>query len=441
MDKFGSQMNQKARVESGRAYAFAVVAAIAAPAVLVVSFWKRRSERFLRFAITLLFTVFATVGLMESGDAVRHQLAVDIYYTRIDFSHFLRELWQILTLQVTDSGARDVYRHVVGYFFGGVLGMPQLFFPFVATVYGYFFAGSVIHVLRTFSFSKANYVVLGFGFVFLFLMGIDGFYTVRTWTGMWVLVYACLKYHETKKPRYLFLMFVPPFIHFGYFLMAIPAWVVLVFGPRPLIYSGLFVVSIFSNFLPHQPVAEQLASTERGQEVVGSYLRTEESVALDEFAQRSGNTNFYNAYRQSGLQRWAPTILALILVATNVYARGMNSYQKRIFSIGLVMLTLSNLTWFLYAVHNRTLTIATIFILAAYLMARLDERTNRQFFGLPPYYKWGVHLSLAAFVPLMMFQLSMLVERTSIWFLGAPVIPLLFPEANMSVKQALRLLF
>lgn len=419
-------------------YAAALVYALTVPPLLLASLWRVHSTRYKHFALTLLFTIFGTVCIIQAGDAYRHQLSVDVYYSTISLSHFLTELWQILTLQVTESGVRDVFKHVMGYLAGGILNMPYLFFPLVATVYGYFFAGSVLHVLRHLDLSKANYVILGLVFVFLFIKGLEGFYTVRTWTGMWILVYACLKYYETKKLRYMLLMFVPPFIHFGYFMMAIPAWIVLAFGSRALLYSGILIASTFTNFLPTQPVTEQIAQTDRGAASVGAYLREEERIALEEFEEARQQTNFYNAYRQSGLQRWAPTILVFTLIASGIYVRNMTPFQRRIFSVGVLTLAFSNLTWFLYAVHNRTLTIAMVFILAGFLMARLDPKTARHFRGLPPYYQWGLHLSLLLFAPLMMFQLSILLDRMSLFFLGMPFMVWLSPELNMSMKEVLR---
>jgi len=214
-----------------------IFVAATVPALLFVAFWRTRSERYRHWLLTLFMVVLGFVAVVDaSGDAQRHLLAMELVYSSMSFAQFLEDLWLILTFQLAESGTKDVYKHLISYFFGGVVGIPQLFFPFVAGVYGYFFAGSVLHVLRNFSLSYVNYVVLAFVFVFLMVKGIDGYFTVRTWTGMWILVYACLKYHQQQRLRYLLLMFVPPFIHLGYFLLAIPAWVVLVFGSRPLVY-------------------------------------------------------------------------------------------------------------------------------------------------------------------------------------------------------------
>ena len=421
-------------------YATACIYAVTLPPMLLASLWWAQSDRHKHFLITLFFAVFGTTMILGSGDAYSHQMRVEHYFTRISFADFLSDLWAILTFQLTASGVKDVYNHVISYFFGGVLNLPQLYFPFVATVYGYFYAGSILHVLRHFRLSHANYVILGLVVVFLFIKGIEGLQTVRTWTGLWILVYSCLKYYETKKTRYLFLMFLPPFIHFGYFLMAIPAWLVLVFGSRPMLYSGLLIASSLTNFLPSEPIVQQISQTERGASSVSAYQVEEQRVAMEAFEQRRQETNFYNAYRSSGLQRWAPVLFVVTMVGSGIYLRGMSSYQKRIFSIGVLTLAFSNLTWFLYAIHNRTLTIAIVFLLAGYLVARLDPKTKSKFKGLPPLYQWGLHGSLLLLVPVIMFTLSVTLDRLSVFMLGMPFVAWFWPDENMSMKAFLNML-
>ena len=264
------------------------------------------------------------------------------------------------------------------------------------------------------------------------------FFTVRTWTGLWILVYACLKYHEQPRLRYLLLMFVPPFVHIGFFVLAIPAWFVLVFGSRPLLYTAVFAVSSVTTILPQQAITQQIAQTERGAAQVAGYYTEEQGSAIEEFLGARQQTNFYNAYRRAGLHRWAPTVLVIVLLACGIYHKTMTRYQARIFSIGLLTLSLSNATWFLFAVHNRALNVAMIFILAAFLMARLDPRTRDKFRGLPAYYKWGVHLSLLLFAPLMAWVMSVLLERYGFYSLGAPFMALVEPDSNVDFKEAIR---
>ncbi len=412
---------------------------LVAPWLLLVNFVRSRSERHRHVTLTVFFVFLGSVAnLPESSDGFRHQWMVSEYYPGMSAAEFLRELWQILTFQITQSGAKDVYKHVLSWFLGRVLGAPGLFFPIVAGVYGYFFVGSALHVLRNFRLSAANYVVLVFVGVFLLVKGVGGFYTVRTWTGLWILVYACLKYYERRQARYLILMFVPPLVHLGFFVMALPAWMVLFFGPRPTAYAAIFVASSVTTFLPVKDVTDAIAQTERGAYQVKAYQVEERVEELRKLQTIQKETNWYNAYRRSGLQRWAPTVLIYILLLSGVYLVRMRNYHRTIFSVGLVTMALSNATWFLSAVHKRALTVAIVFILGAFLMARLEPGSRRMFSGLPPYYQIGLHVSFLLFLPLLVFNLSVTLDLLSVFVLGVPFVEWLEPDLNMSLKQFFR---
>lgn len=416
------------------------IIAVAAPWLLAYELLQTKSWLYRRWLITVFFTVFGSTMLLSTGDGFRHQQAVEIYYVGMSFEQFFDDLWRVLTFRHTESGAKDVYKHLVSYTLGGILGMPQLFFPVIATVYGYFFAGSIATVLRNFKLSEANYVITSFLLIFLFVRGLEGFYTVRTWTGMWVLVYSCLKYYETRRVRYLILMFVPPFIHFGYFVLAIPAWIVLVFGSRPKIYAAIFLASSVTTLLPVEEATNLLSTTERGASQVNAYIVEEQQTSLEEFELIQEETNWYNAYRRAGLQRWAPTVFVFTLLFSGVYLKRMNAFQERVFSVGILTLAFSNATWFLFAVHNRSLTIAIVFLLAGFLIARLDPATRSRFSDLPSYYKWGLYISILLFIPLVLFHVSMTLDRMSIFIFGFPFVVWLDPELNLSIKQLLNLM-
>ena len=299
-----------------------------------------------------------------------------------------------------------------------------------------------MHVLRHVELSRLNYILFGLLAVFLFQRGLDGFFTVRTWTGMWILIYACLKYYERPRLRYLLLMFVPPFIHIGFFLLAIPAWVVLVFGARPLLYTVIFLMSSVTTFLPVQDITDYIAQPERGASQVHAYLVEERSEStVEDFARmRAGGRNWYDAYRRAGIQRWAPTVLVLTLLANGFFLGKMTLYQKRIFSIGLLTLAFSNMTWFLYAVHHRSLEIAVIFLLAAFFMTRFDPRSRGYFRDVTPYYQWGITLTFLLFFPVLVWKLSVMTDRFGIFSVAAPVLALIEPEANVSIKEVINFL-
>jgi hypothetical protein len=218
----------------------------------------------------------STISLDFGNDGYRHLARVSDVYANMPFKQFIYEIFQILTFQATDSTAQDLYKHLLSYLCGAVLGMPFLFFPIVALVYGYFFSGSLLIVLKNFYDKEKTWLIIGFTFLLILYESLEGINTVRTWTGMWVLVYASLKYYKTKQKKYLLLMFIPPFIHVAYFAMALPAYVVLIFGNRKLVYTIIFVLSSFVSFINPANVTDNLQETELGSSKSKAYGIEEE---------------------------------------------------------------------------------------------------------------------------------------------------------------------
>ena len=141
MNTTASQVNaaQASGGVSRRQFALSLLTALTVPPLLLVQAWNTRSERYQHLLLTLFVAVFGfTMTFQAAGDAVGHLARVNRIYVEMSAYTFLDDFWRILFFQHTASGAKDLYIHVLSYFTGGVLGLPQLFFPIVALIYGYF---------------------------------------------------------------------------------------------------------------------------------------------------------------------------------------------------------------------------------------------------------------------------------------------------------------
>lgn len=425
----------------------AILGSILLPPLLLLEAWKTRSERYRHWVLTLFFTVYGatiTIAFDPTGagsDGVRHLLGVYVHYVGLGFDEFLVQLGQILTLQPNPSPSADVYKHVVSYAVGGVLGAPWLFWPVIATVYGYFFTGSMLIIFRDWGRAKMPLITLFLIATFFLFKNIEGVNTVRTWTGLWVLVYACLQYYQTRKMRYLVLMAMPPFIHFGYFIMALPAYAVLLLGNRVLLYSILFAASSFTTFINPGQMTEVIATTELGAEKLGGYYRDSTVDGGQVFEQRTQAGNrIWLALQKAGVQKWALLAFVYTLLIAGVYHLRMDNFEKRIFSIGLLMITLSNSTWYLYAVSNRSWIIGAVFLFAAFVMWRLGLSQTGRRVRHNQLYKIGLHVSAVLFIPYFLYNLSTLLDYPSVYLIAFPFIPWLDPSLNMSIKEFLQIL-
>ena len=444
-----SQELQHAGLSISARTGYLILASVLAPFFLLIAAWRTRSSRYRHWLLTAFVTMYgATITIQfdptgAGADGVRHLLLVHQHYVGMGFYQFLSDLWSILTFSIaSDPAIRDVYKHVISYLVGGVLGQPQFFFVVVAAVYGYFFVGSMMEILKHVRWKKHNYLVLGFAVVVFFLVNIEAVNTVRTWTGMWVLVYACLRYYDTKKTRYLILMLAPPLIHFGFFLMLIPALVVLVLGNKVKLYAALFLLSSGTTLINPGDIVDVIDNTERGAAAVqGYYVEEQRSFGERREMVAQMQTRWWNAFRFLGVQKWALNILIYTLIASGIYFLVMQYRERTLFSIGLLTLTMSNSMWFLFALSNRTWTIGCLFVLASFVMARTNPETAAGFIrNRPEYYKWGINLSLLLFTPFLLFKLSLLINYVSVFMFVVPFLVWVDPDMNMSIKYVLQVL-
>src|SRR5699024_10410906 len=107
----------------------------------------------------------------------------------------------------------DLFTHFLSYFMGEFIHLPGLFVVPYAFIYGYAFSGSMFRLFEVFPKFSKNKLYFGLAVIFIFFLNIAHMSTLRTWTGCWILFYACISYYKTGKNRYLWLMFVPPLFH------------------------------------------------------------------------------------------------------------------------------------------------------------------------------------------------------------------------------------
>ena len=419
---------------------YSAVLSVIFPVLLLYEALRSANYKYKHWVLTLFITIYgSTIQLYENKDGYRHQEMVYTHYQNLSFTDFSKELANIATFKVNKSRAQDVYKHVLSYFLA-VLGLPGLFFTVVAFVYGYFFSGAMLMVFTNFGRSHHSYIFLAFSLLFIFTMNVEGINTVRTWTGMWVLVYACLKYYRSKKIKYLILMLMPPLIHVGYFIMVIPALIVLIFGNWPKVFASIFVLSSVFSFVNPPNAKSQLEQTELGEQKVEGYytLKQKDTDEVLQEQEERGN-RWYYSYRNANIHIWALNLLIYILLLKGIYFKRMTAYQQTLFSIGLAMLTLSNLSWFIFAVSNRSAIIGMIFILASVLITWQELSTRTWLTNGGGMLKGAMTISLIMFIPFFLFKLSSFLDYPSVFLFVNPMLVWFDPTSNMSIKEFIKL--
>lgn len=402
----------------------------------IISGFINTSYQYKRWVIILGITLYgSTIDINESNDGFRHWQNVYVHYVGLGFAQFWQELIAILNfapLQTND----DVYIHLLSYFLGGVIGMPQLFFVFVSFVYAYFFSGAILKILRVIPQNKLSFLFYAFAIIFILFKNIEGINTVRTWTGLWVLFYAALSYFETKKKKYLFLMFVPPLIHIAYFIMAFPTWVVAIFGTRfKKIYVGIFFASFIFG-LNQNSIIENLGKTELGKSKARAYYVED----VDEYRQskRNENRTWYVSLSRD-LMEFPINIIIFSLILGGVYFKGMNNLETSLFSIGILTKALANLTVFMLALHNRAGLIASVFILATLVLLLKRNFFNQNNIKHPHLFQFLLIISVILYIPFIIYKIADLIYFISFFMIALPFIPWFFKDLNLSIREFLGL--
>ncbi|MEX0967255.1 MAG: hypothetical protein WD077_08450 [Bacteroidia bacterium] len=408
------------------------------PAWSLYTAFRTGSRSLRRWTLIVFITFYGSIiTISGTNDGVDHLNNVSDHYMDLTLSQFLSEIWSAMTFKNTAGTEEDLYIQFVSYFTGGILGLPGLFFVFVSFVYAYFFVGSMFRVFSIFPRFKHSALFFGLAVVFILWKNIEGINTVRTWSGLWVLFYACISYYQTKQKKYLFLMFMPPLFHVGYFMMAIPAWIVLIVGVRKWIFAVIFFMSFISTILNPSTITRGLKETETGETMVDSYSKTEakDFGRTFEITGKKNTAWHYRLYK-AGLQDWVVVLVAITLMLFGTYFSKMTRLEASIFSIGLLTKALANTMWFLSAVANRSNVVVGVFILAT-LMLMWGRGYFNQKLQTVYYQKWILTFAMLVFVPFVYYRITDLLYYISAYMLAAPFIPWLDSELNISLRKAI----
>ena len=403
---------------------------------------KSKSLAYMRWSIFGFVVIYGSLfNSSFLGDGYVHWNNVYNHYQYLDFSVFWSELLDIMMLDHSQDVNDDPYIHIVSYFVGGVLNAPGLFFVFVGAVYGYFYSGVMVKIIGYINWkSKFN----KFYFIFFLTMLILWIFplkmqTVRTWTGMWVLLYAILSYHETRNKKYLLLALMPPLIHVGFNALAVPIWFVLFSGYRnPKFYFIIFVLSIFfSNALQQTSFSNIASQTSVGASKIKGYTLDEKRIEgnLKQNAEKASNARFYKRFETLNLH---VNVLSGIIVFIFIFLRkrGFGKIENTLFSYGLAMAAFSNFFTSIYAVHNRGWEIAAILILSLLVIFLSKNNLNsirNSFFKV----KLPLFIFTIGLIPFGFYLLSNVLSFTSPFALFLPVISWIEPEIATSLRAVI----
>lgn len=412
---------------------FSISTMFISPALTLFIGLRSNNQDYNRWLLIVFITFYGSlITLSEGTDGYTHWNNVNVHYVGLDFAEFTDELIHIISFNPKPTTNDDVYIHVLSYFTGSVLALPQLFFVFVAFIYAYFFSSVIFKILNHAPRAKYDWLFYGFVIVFLLWKNIEGINTVRTWTGLWVLAYGAISYFETRNNKYLFLMAIPPLIHVGYFAMIIPAWIVVIFGARPKIYVAIFLLS-FVITINQKPVISNLEQTQLGKGKVEAYYQDDEQVA--ESLRKFDSSTWYKTLYANGLQNWGINTIAIVLILFGFYFKDMNILEAKLFSIGLLTKALANLSYFLFALGHRSNIVAGLFILMTLILMWKRGYFYAKVIRSPFLLRSSMNITFLLFTPFLIFRVADIIYFLSAYIIALPFIPWVAPELNISIRE------
>jgi hypothetical protein len=395
-----------------------------------------------KWVLIIFITISGSlVYLTETSDGFRYQQGVYEKYLEMTPESFWIHFSDVISFKNVQPLHPDLYYHIIAYIVGSIFNFPKLFFVIISFVFSYFYVGTLFKVIKLVPTFRYNWMFYAFLTCLVLWKGIEGINTVRTWTGLWVLAYGLISYFETKRIKYLFFIFCVPFIHFSYYVMAIPAWLVLFLGSRPKFYSMIFFLSFFISIINPEKATESLSETELGEQKTRSYSVEEEQnaeVRINEFKEKG--TNWYVTYGRSGIHIWAVKILALIVILRGYYNSKMTLVESNLFSVGLLTIFLSSSAWFIYALAARSSLVGGLFILIAFIMMAQRGAFNANGLQMNIFEKYAFVVVLILFIPVVILRVAEILNFTSFFVVSLPILVWINSDWNLPLIDAIKFL-
>lgn len=404
------------------------------PLFLLIEGLGQKKPQLRKYALILLSVAFGFTIVLTVGDGYRHVATVENYYLNMPFRTYLNILFDLLTFKGSSIGIKDVFLHTLSYISGTLLGYPRALHIIVSFIYGYFFISSLMIMLKDYSKTPKSIVFIFLTLMLIFTKNLDGIQSLRNWTACWMVIYAFLMYSETRKNKFFILIALSPFIHFSYIIIAFPIIIIMCFKIRPLAYLIIFILSTFTSIIEPEAV-KNIGLNDFFNQQINAYYDDENMGATDQYEQKTqSGVSIHRAFSTSNMHR-IPTLILTGLTFMIVGIGRNTSLSKKaqdVFYAGVLMLSLSNFSWFLTSLSNRTLIISMILLLGAVCILYQENYRNIRD---TPIFNISLFSILVLYIPYMYYSVSVLMMFTSVCMLIFPPFVLFFPEDNLSIKS------
>lgn len=387
--------------------------------------------------LILFFGFFGfTMIFPEGTDGFRHSQNIINHYDSLTFNDFFKELILLFQFIPSPGTNDDPYLHILS-FISAIFNSSKVLYFIASFFYGFFYINSLYYV-RSLLKSKLNFYLVLLFLSLIFLKGFEGINSIRNWTGHWCLFYVVIKYIVKRDKKILFLLLLPPFIHFGYMIISIPV-IVGVFLSK---YRKVFLIIYFLSFLISNLNFLDLASNylKEGlfKDKTEIYYQDYEEI---EEKQNMKNLSFHKKYAYDSFSYYIHCFFIFILLFSNKSLKKIleNKMLFILSSSGLLLLSLSNITELIPSLSKRLYMNANLYMITFIILAYANilEYNTKLKLSLEFLIKLGIPIYLLFFF----MQISYILEFTNIITIFPLPIGLFFWNDDISLKILLKDMF
>lgn len=411
------------------------------PILGLFNLFKLKNEKDITFFGTIFFGILGSLFLyVEGTDGHSHLMNAQNDYLNMSLNEFFETSFKILSFNAT-SGSTDLYLHVIKYISSSFLRSPSLIHVFSGLVLGYFFSKSVLLVLKDNLYDTKGYILVGLIILFLLIRSISALNSIRMWTGMWIFFYGSYSFAITKNKKFILVILFSVLVHFSYLVVLIPLFFSFILKNRKkvvlVLYAFSFFTSVsfsyFSAYLPSSELFENkqkynvIDSDEKAVLFKERAIKTREQNSTSNFYKSSGEANYLNF-----------SIVGLSIILSFFYLKSSIDLSfKFLISTGIGLYTFANFVGFSPSLQGRVKMIAATFILAAAIHLISSIKKHNLSKANLNILNRGMIIFLISAIPMLLFQVSYIIQSVSIFLLFFPSLSLLIGEYDISIRTTI----
>lgn len=409
------------------------VLALLSPMLTLFSLLRSGNPRFIVPAGTIVMTLLGSVYIYLPGtDGATHLNTLNSHYLSMGFTEFVTAFFQLFVLnnENAPAGISDPYLHLLGFFAGGIFGVPELLHVFASFIYGLIYFNILKILFERITFPKGVSLIIILFSIFFINRGITGFNSIRWWTAFWLMFYGLLAYWHHRKSKFLILTLLSVYIHFSFVAFLFPALSAIWLYKRPKSIMVIWLVSFliganYNLIKPYVPNLEVIEGKEK-------YTLDEDQMALTAEARDKAPVKSQNFYAALGESTFRDYSIPLLIIFLFLMLKGISGFNKdlikQLFAVGVLMYAFGNFMEFSGSVSGRAKAGASVFIMFSGLLTL----SNLYKLNSSLYQSFKVRSFMSLFfissIPLVLFHLSYTLNMLSAfalilpgasWFLGA----------------------